>query len=227
MEQVRFIFCDLNADICTEWQSAINGMLTTEQRSHFVILNGRLQDVKETFDCIVSPANSYSRLDGSFDAIISDMFCPGNGSAVTDFCQEYIYAIYNGYQVPGTALLIPMQPFADNVAKCRYILHCPTMRTPSNCRWNHEVVYNCMWNLMCELRRHNVISTDKIVKVLVTGLGTGIGKFPSETCAKQMVLAYAHFMRNLIKPSKTTSWGEARDDGLDIEQTYRTMSFLA
>lgn len=225
MQDVRFILCDLKENLCKEWQTALNTMLTAEQRSHFSIIHGHFQDVREPFDCIVSPANSYARLDGAMDAIISNMFCPGNETAVTDYCQEYVYAIHNGYQVPGTALLIPMSPFADNVYKCRYILHCPTMRTPSDCRWNKEVVYNAMWNLLCELRRHNKTRKETIKKVFVTGLGTGVGRFPIETCAKQMVLAYRYFLRNLNK--ERTTWSEARDDGLEIEETYRTMSFLS
>jgi len=223
----RFILCDPKKDLCNEWRNALNVMLTPQERSHFCIHHGYLQDVKETFDCIVSPANSYARLDGSFDAVISKMFSPSNEEAVIDYCQDFLHAVYNGYQPPGTALLIPMQPFGDNLYECKYIAHCPTMRTPSNCRWNREVVYNCMWTLLCELRRHNAYKKNFPIKtIFVTGLGTGIGRFPSEVCARQMILAYKHFVRNLTKPNKTTSWREANDDALDIEETNRTMSFL-
>lgn len=100
------------------------------------------------------------------------------------------------------------------------------MWTPSDCRWNKEVVYNAMWNLLCELRIHNKTRKETSIKrVFVTGLGTGVGWFPIDTCAKQMVLAYRHFLRNLNKET-TTTWSEARDDGLEIEETYRT-SFLS
>jgi len=228
MENVRFIFCDPKEDLSKCWVDEINKQLSREERSRFTIIHGVLDDVKTSFDCIVSPANSYARLDGAFDLVISKMFAPDDPDRVTDHCQEYLYAIYNGYQPTGTSLLIPMHNIGNNRYKCKYILHCPTMRIPSNCTWNKEVVYNCMWSLLCEVRRHNsTVKGNKIRDILVTGLGTGIGRFPSETCAKQMICAYKHFLRNLKKQEKNTSWKEIHDTSLDIEETWRTRTFLS
>jgi O-acetyl-ADP-ribose deacetylase (regulator of RNase III) len=66
-----------------------------------------------------------------------------------------------------------------------------------------------------------------IKSVFVTGLGTGIGRFPSETCAAQMILAYRHFMDHLAKKEVTTSWDEVFQLGLDIDETIRTAAFLS
>jgi O-acetyl-ADP-ribose deacetylase (regulator of RNase III) len=229
MEKVHFIFCDINGEMCKEWRKQI-ATLTPEQQSHFSIFHDRLSEYTGTFDCIVSPANSYARLDGSFDAFISRMFSPDAPSLVSDHCQEYLHAIYNGYQAPGTCLLIPMIKFFPNEFSCRYIAHCPTMRMPSDCRWNKEVVYNCMWNLLCELNRHNKYHTGEgqrdITTVLVTGLGTGVGNFPFDTCAKQMIFAYKHYLYNLAKERPLTSWRHASNFDLDIEETRRTTSMF-
>ncbi len=74
-----------------------------------------------------------------------------------------------------------MTSFGEQRFQCKYIAHCPTMRVPSNCRWNKEIVYNCMWSLLNELRVHNAVrKTVPITRVFVTGLGTGIGGFPSQ-----------------------------------------------
>lgn len=223
---VRFILCDPKNDLCKKWVQSINSLLIPEQRSHFTIHNGVLSDIKESFDCIVSPANSYGKLDGAMDLVISKMFCLENYDAVVNHCQEYLYSIYNGFQPTGTALLIPMHPFSGNIYKCKWIMHCPTMRTPSNCTWNKEVVYNCMWSLLCELWRQNTVkSKNEIKTVFITGLGTGIGNFPSETCAQQMILAYKHFLSNLSKTEKCTSWQEIKNLGLDIDGTCRNRAF--
>lgn len=143
-----------------------------------------------------------------------------------DYAQEYLYVFWNRFQPTGTCCLIPMKAF-PNPFECKYVAHCPTMRTPSNCIWNKEVVYNCFWSLLNEIRIHNVSKPqDKIKSVFVTGLGTGIGRFLSDVCAKQMILAYSHFVRNLVKEQKSSSWSEIRNDGLDIEETHRTRSIL-
>lgn len=233
MENVQFILCDIKDDLCREWNTEILNKLTTEQQKQFVVFNDRLSEYPGKFDCIVSPANSYARLDGSFDYYISDMFCHDFPGAVTDHCQEYLHAIYNGYQTPGTCLLIPMQQFGDNKFKCKWIAHCPTMRMPSNCKWNKDVVYNCMWNLLCEVDRHNKYrkgdgsKNNLITSVFLTGLGTGVGGFPANTCASQMILAYKHYRENLVKVSPTTSWPQATAFGMDIDETIRTSSFLS
>jgi O-acetyl-ADP-ribose deacetylase (regulator of RNase III) len=225
---IRFIFCDPKEDLCNEWIKCINEKLTIKERLAFTVIQGVLDNVKKhfKFDCIVSPANCYGRLDGAFDLVISKMFCKNNPDVVINHCQEYLYAIHNGYQPTGTCCIIPMHGF-DNIFDCTYIAHCPTMRIPSNCRWNKEVVYNCMWSLLNEIRIYNHNKPKQSIKtVFMTGLGTGVGRFPSDVCAEQMIVAYKHYMRNLAKECKLTSWREIRDDSLDIENTFRKISFF-
>ncbi len=225
---INFILCDIKEDLCKEWDAQIRAKLTPEEQARFSILSGPLQQLKGTFDCIVSPANSYARLDGSFDLVISKTICPGNPEAVTDYCQRYVQHAWNGYQVPGTCLLIPVSSFGEKRYQVKYIAHCPTMRVPGNCRWNKDIVYNCIWSLLNALRIHNRARPEMAIKsVFVTGLGTGIGRFPSETCAAQMILAYRHFMDHLAKTDVTTSWNEVFQLGLDIDETIRTTAFLS
>lgn len=224
MENIQFILCDYREDLCKEWNKCIM-KLPSEYRKQFTIFQGYLDDYNGKFDCIVSPANSIARLDGSYDLVISKMLCPEHPEAVTEHCQDILHRVYNGYQVTGTCLLMPVADFGESRYGCKWIAHCPTMRTPSNCKWNKEVVYNCIWSLLCELH-HHPSKNGKIKTVLLTGLGTGVGQFPADTCAAQMMLAFRHFRDNLKKSSKTTSWSQARDYGLDIEETYRTSAFL-
>jgi O-acetyl-ADP-ribose deacetylase (regulator of RNase III) len=210
MENIQFILCDVKPDLCKAWMNQIVNRLTPEEQSNFTIFNDRLDQCEDQFDCIVSPANSWARLDGSFDYHISRMFSPKKPSMVTDHCQAYLYSLFNGYQTPGTCLLIPMHVFNEKKNNCKFIAHCPTMRMPSDVRWNKEVIYNCIWNLLCELRRWNTFhADDPIRKVFLTGLATGVGMVSAETCSSQMILAYRHFLDNLAKKKKTTSWEEA------------------
>lgn len=219
---VNFIFCDPKQDLCEEWRNAIVDSFPDNEWSKFTVYNGYLSEVKTPFDCIVSPANSYARLEGSFDAVISRLFSDDVDSVIS-YCQKVLAKEYNGYQCPGTAMLIPMKTFEKNAFSCRYIAHCPTMRTPSNCTWNKEVVYNCMWNLLNCLHKHNEKNAykDGIRTVFITGLGTGVGRFSVETCAKQMILAIKHYERNLKKQITDIQWEDIAKDSTEIESTYR------
>jgi hypothetical protein len=48
-------------------------------------------------------------------------------------------------------------------------------------KWDKDVVYNCMWNLLVQLCQHYAeddadLSKPPIKKVLMTGLATGVGE---------------------------------------------------
>ena len=222
-----FIFCDPKQTLTDAWMNAIEKLLPGEAQSRITVFNGKLSDYHGTFDCIVSPANSYSRLDGSFDLIISDMFSPQQPERVTQICQKVLHRECLGYQIPGTCLLIGIHELGGNKYKAKYIAHAPTMRFPSRCVWNREIVYNCMWSILNEVDKHNQRSpSDAIKTVFITGLGTGIGMFPVETCAEQMVLALKHFIGQ-SRPWKELQWRDIVDKfSMDIEETNRTAAFV-
>ncbi|KAL5335431.1 hypothetical protein BJX70DRAFT_401526, partial [Aspergillus crustosus] len=62
------------------------------------------------FDLIVSPANSYGRLDGSFDDAISRAFClqQGHGyDTLTRQAQGVLYEKFRGFAPPRSCTLVP------------------------------------------------------------------------------------------------------------------------
>jgi hypothetical protein len=83
--------------------------------------------------------------------------------------------------------------------------------------WNREIVYNIMWSILVSLEQYNAAVDDltqirtgtTIRKVLVTGLGTGVGGISSAECAQQMALPVAvkHFLEASVHPEK---WGPMR-----------------
>ncbi len=226
IEDIHFTFCDIKKPLCREWEKALDKYLLPNQQVNFTVFDDTLDAYTDTFDCIVSPANSIAQLTGSFDAVISRMFETDIAFrrlglvTVTSHCQSYLHATYNGYLSPGMSLIVPMHEFHEPKFQCRYIALCPTMRLPDDCRWNKEVVYNGMWNLLCEILRHNRTHPDDQIKsVFMTGLGTGVGGFPVETCAAQMILAYKHFMQNLAKPRPVTTWTDGNILGMEIDET--------
>src|ERR1700690_2535431 len=114
---IHFILCDPKEDLCREWQKNVN-KLQLAQRSNFTIFNGLLSDYKRKFDCMVSPANSYCRLDGSYDLVIAKMFSPKKPMEVTAVAQKHCYQKFNGYMPPGTSSIVDMRQFNEKVYDC-------------------------------------------------------------------------------------------------------------
>ena len=97
-----------------------------------------------TFDAIVSPANSYARLDGGFDDALSRAFSPKNDYlALTRRAQQVLYKEWRGFAPPGTCTLIDLkhESLREEPWGCRYLALCPTMKIPQKVTWDKEVVY--------------------------------------------------------------------------------------
>ncbi len=136
------------------------------------------------FDCLVSPANSFGMMDGGMDAAIIKFF----GSSLMERVQERILTNYLGEQPVGTSMIVetghPKHPF---------LAHTPTMRVPMSIKGT-DIPYVAMWAMLLAVRHHNQHAQKKIVCVACPGLGTGIGRVPYSEAARQMALAYNHFL---------------------------------
>ncbi|MCJ1443375.1 MAG: hypothetical protein MMC23_003873 [Stictis urceolatum] len=152
------------------------------------------------FDVIVSPANSYGRMDGGFDDALSRVFSPrGEYLALTHAVQSKLYEEWRGFAPPGTCTLVPFSLAKEGQAPawgCPIIAVCPTMRQPEPIPWDREVVYECMWSLLCELDKWNERHSERerIGSFLMTPLATGTGGVSAEKWAAQVLLALKHFV---------------------------------
>ncbi|KAI1788300.1 macro domain-like protein [Ganoderma leucocontextum] len=215
---VKFVLFDIYDDLVTAWQHSFQALVPPEALEHITIKGASLDDLNVSFDTIVSPANSFGRLDGSFDQVLSDYIAPeSDNDALTHTAQAALYKRWRGYAPAGTCTLIPLAhtPCEHNKLRVRYVALCPTMRTPENVTWHKEVVYNCVWSLLVAIDSHNAeIAADPekaaregaspIETVVMTGLATGVGAVSPEMCAKQMARAFAHYHEAKAKPEK---WG--------------------
>ncbi|KAI6114872.1 macro domain-like protein [Pisolithus croceorrhizus] len=191
---------DTQAPLITEWQLAFTQHLRPNDLERFSFLESRLDQLKEAqvtaFDCVVSPANSYGIMDGGFDFYLSIAFSPRKDVfALTRLVQAAIRDRYYGFAPPGSCILVP--GLSPNDFSCKIIAVCPTMRYPEELKWHKDIVYITMWSLLVQLETWNENADNeekKIKKVLMTGLGTGVGKISPAVCAKQMALAVKHFL---------------------------------
>ncbi len=147
------------------------------------IINNYFEAVPE-YDCLVSPANSFGLMDGGIDAAIIKYF----GDSLMTLVQQKILDEYLGEQPVGTSMIVetghPQHPF---------LAHTPTMRVPMSIAGT-DIPYVAMWAMLLAIRRHNRQQEQQIRTVVCPGLGTGIGQVSYQEAARQMALAYDHFV---------------------------------
>ena len=98
-------------------------------------------DNQQMIECLVSPANSFGRMTGGYDAVLSDIL----GWDFQYKVQDYIEKHYYGEQIVGTSFII------DTDIDGLKLIHTPSMKYPSLIK-DDMVVYYCMRStLMCAL----------------------------------------------------------------------------
>lgn len=206
----------------------------TNTKITITTLHDRLAGVPRSlsYQLIVSPANSYGRLDGAFDDAISRTFClPDHPyDTLTHAAQQVLYERYRGFAPPGTCTLVPFpsELHGKNPWGCKWVAICPTMRTPQNVTWDREVVYECVWSLLCELERWNRDlqegreNGERIDRILMTPMATGCGLVSPQKWAAQLVLAMRYFVEAVEKPERWSNldWGNIFEDSEELKQTW-------
>jgi O-acetyl-ADP-ribose deacetylase (regulator of RNase III) len=136
------------------------------------------------FDCLVSPANSFGMMDAGMDAAITQFF----GLSLERRVKAQILEDYLGEQPIGTSMIVK-----TDHPKHAFLAHTPTMRVPMAIK-DTDIPYVAMWAMLLAVRQHNKVSQQQIASVVCPGLGTGIGQVPYIEAARQMAIAYDHFL---------------------------------
>ncbi|RDX41095.1 macro domain-like protein [Lentinus brumalis] len=192
--------------LCAAWRLALADLPETVS-SRFTVKEAQLDPAGlaqefGTFECLVSPANSFGIMDGGYDMALSVAFTVDKDIwALTNAVQDVLQRKHRGYLPPASCTLVPLTPelTASNPLGCTVLAVVPTMRAPENVSWHLDLVHDSMWNLLTALWRWNEgerpEGAEPIIKVLMTGLATGYGEMSFEKCAKQMFLAARNFAR--------------------------------
>lgn len=191
----KLIFVGTHAGLCRAWRSHANSLANVE------VHHGRFQDL-ETYDCLVSPANSFGLMDGGIDAAIVDFF----GAELMGRVQARILDEYLGEQPVGTSIIVE-----TGSLRHPYLAHTPTMRVPMTVA-RTDVPYVAMWGMLLAVRAHNRTSKPRIASIACPGLGTGTGGVPADEAARQMTLAYRH----LIDPPCKLTWEVAEMRHMEV-----------
>ena len=214
-----------NEALPTQWPS-----FAENQKVKITVLNMGLHAVPDTtkFQLVVSPANSYGRLDGAFDDAISRKFCRPHHpyDTLTRAAQQVLYEKWRGFAPPGSCTLVPFPKDMEgtNAWGCKWVAICPTMRAPDNVTWDREVVYECVWSLLCQVEGWNHDRfEDRIDSILMTPLATGIGRISPQRWASQLILAMKHFVDALERPERWSQlgWSDIEENVLEVEETWK------
>lgn len=186
----RLVLVDPNPEVVRGWRVEFEG----ERRA--TVMEGRFEDLG-TFDCVVSPANSFGLMDGGVDLAITRFF----GWDLMDRVQARILDEFLGEQPVGTSILVPTG-HPDHP----WLAHTPTMRVPMDIR-GRDNAYLAMFAMLRAVHRFNASGPDRPIEVVACpGLGTATGRLSGPEGARQMGLAWRHY----LDPPRTLSWPFAR-----------------
>jgi O-acetyl-ADP-ribose deacetylase (regulator of RNase III) len=185
MHDIHLILVGPNAVLCRAFQAAFAELPNAE------VVHSSFEQLP-AFDCMVSAANSFGLMDGGVDAAIIRFF----GEGLERRVQQHILAEYLGEQPVGTSFII-----ATGHPHDPYLAHTPTMRVPMEIA-RTDNVYRAMWAMLRAVRHHNRQPEQPITRIACPGLGTGTGHVPLGEAARQMTLAYRHF----LFPATAISW---------------------
>lgn len=151
--------------------------------------------------CVVSPANSFGLMDGSYDLALTNWY----GNQLQERVQQYIIDNFYGEQPIGTSFIIKTNK--DN----QYLIHTPTMRTPEEIV-DPRIIYSCMRMTLIVAKQNNIES------ILIPMFGAHVGKVKPQIVSKMMWRAY----QQVNNPPKKIDWNYVETvDMLPEENFYQ------
>lgn len=174
--RLQIILCDLYLPLVEAWRSYFAGLADVQVVCDSIF-------TREA-DALVSPANSFGRMDGGLDAQIVDFF----GEDLEAEVQEMIRDRHDGELVVGLAEVVITQ-----APQFPFLVVAPTMRVPQNVSRTVNA-YLAFRAALRAVRAFNDLHGDVIQTLLVPGLGTENGFLPPLRAARQMRAAYDQVM---------------------------------
>lgn len=176
---------DVQKELCLEWEKCFKDFPNVD------VINGKFERVK-SFDCLVSPANSFGLMDGGIDLAIRNYF----GMKIQYNVQKRIQKEFYGEQPVGTSIIV----FTEDEHH-PFLAHTPTMRVPSDISGTDNV-YNAFFSMLRAVTNYNKTNKIRIQNVLCPGMGTATGRVSPKEAARQMSIAYTNF----LNPTTNMNW---------------------
>jgi len=171
--------------MCEAFEHRFDGMPNVR------IVKGRFADL-EPHDCFVTAGNAFGLMTAGIDAAVIHRF----GEPLMQRVQHRIMDEFFGEQPVGTAFILP----TDDIT-LPFLCHAPTMRVPGNIEGTDKV-YAATWAALLAIHAHNRSADSRIEVVAFPAMGTGFGGVPFGEAARQMAVAYRHF----LEPPHRLDW---------------------
>ena len=155
------------------------------------VVQGRFEDL-EPHDCFVTAGNAFGMMTAGIDAAVVRAF----GEELMRRVQHRIMNDYFGEQPVGTAFVITTEH-----AAIPFLVHAPTMRVPGSIEGTDKV-YSATWAALLAIQAHNLTAEHKIETAAFPAMGTGFGGVPFDEAARQMAVAYRHY----LEPPHRIDW---------------------
>ncbi len=149
-------------------------------------------------DALVSPANSFGFMDGGIDQAYVAHF----GEKVQTRVRERILYDHQGELCVGSAVFVPTDD-----SRIPFLIAAPTMRVPM---WLGAETVNPFLATRAAVLLVREGMADRIRRIAIPGMGTGVGGVPFEVSARQMVQAVVRFRDGQYMLPR--SWSEATED---------------
>ncbi|WP_020471677.1 macro domain-containing protein [Zavarzinella formosa] len=156
------------------------------------VVRGRFEDL-EPHDCFVTAGNAFGLMTAGIDAAVIRRF----GEPLMRDVQHRIMDQYFGEQPVGTAFILP-----TGDPSLPFLAHAPTMRVPGSIEGTDKV-YAATWAAFLAIQAHNQQNPGQRIEVVAfPAMGTGFGGMPFTEAARQMAVAYRHF----LEPPHRLDW---------------------
>lgn len=155
------------------------------------VVRGRFEDL-EPHDAFVTAGNAFGLMTAGIDAAVVRVF----GEELMRRVQHRIMNDYFGEQPVGTAFVIE-----TGHAAIPLLVHAPTMRVPGNIAGTDKV-YSATWAALMAIQMYNATAGPKIATTAFPAMGTGFGGVPFDEAARQMAVAWRHF----LEPPHRIDW---------------------
>jgi O-acetyl-ADP-ribose deacetylase (regulator of RNase III) len=134
-------------------------------------------------DAIVSPANSFGRMDGGIDLHYRNQL----GLGLERLLRELIARRYENGELPvGEAIVVPTKH-----GSIKRMIAAPTMRTPQNIRGTDNV----RRATLAALRMAAGVREPAIARLGMPGMGTGVGRMDPFDAAEQMFDGWQQWLK--------------------------------
>src|SRR5262245_3960944 len=148
------------------------------------VIHRRFEDLRP-HDCFVTAGNAFGLMTAGIDAAVVHRF----GEGLMKQVKQRVLDEYFGEQPVGTAFIVP-----TGDPRLPFLCHAPTMRVPGSIDGTDKV-YAATWAALLAVQAHNWAGGPRIEVVALPAMGTGFGGVPFGEAARQMAVAYRHFLQ--------------------------------